>query len=95
MPARQAWAELSCLWASPTAFGWDKEVHASFMPKGKTKNKNDMKQIALAIVICSVAIVSHAQEHLNFMDIPLDCPLDVFCNKLISNRGLVAAKMSE
>ena len=54
-----------------------------------------MKQIALAIVICSVAIVSHAQEHLNFMDIPLDCPLDVFCNKLISNRGLVAAKMSE
>lgn len=54
-----------------------------------------MKQIALTIVICSVAIVSHAQEHLNFMDIPLDCPLDVFCNKLISKRGLVAAKMSE
>lgn len=54
-----------------------------------------MKQIALTIVICSVAIVSYAQEHLTFMDIPLNCPLDTFCNKLISNRGLVAAKMSE
>ncbi len=54
-----------------------------------------MRRFAFTFVVCLVAVTCHAQEHLSFMDIPLDCPLDVFCNKLISDKGLVAGKMSD
>ena len=42
-----------------------------------------------------IVIVSQAQEHLRFMDIPLDGTLENFCNKLISEKGLSASKMTE
>lgn len=54
-----------------------------------------MKKIVLTFVVCLAAIACHAQEHLHFMDIPLTGSLDVFYNKLISERGLTAAKMSD
>jgi hypothetical protein len=41
------------------------------------------------------AVICYAQEHLHFMDIPFDCPIDTYCSKLITNKGLVEAKMSD
>lgn len=52
-----------------------------------------MKKGVITIVVCLIAIVGHAQEHLRFMDIPLDGTLDNFCNKLIGEKGLSASKM--
>ena len=54
-----------------------------------------MKKGIFTIVICMIVIVSQAQEHLRFMDIPLDGTFENFCNKLISEKGLSASKMTE
>lgn len=54
-----------------------------------------MRRFALTLVVFLVAVTCNAQEHLRFMDIPLDCSLDVFCNKLITGKGLVVSKMSD
>lgn len=54
-----------------------------------------MKRFALLFVVCVLVITGHAQEHLRFMDIPLDGSLDAFYNKLVSTKGLVAATMTD
>lgn len=54
-----------------------------------------MRRFALTIVVSLAFIIGHAQDHLRFMDIPLDCSIDTYCSKLITNKGLVEAKMSE
>lgn len=54
-----------------------------------------MRRFAFTFVVYLVAVICDAQEHLNFMDIPLDCSIDTYCSKLIANKGLVAVKMSE
>lgn len=54
-----------------------------------------MRRFAFTFVIYLAAVICYAQEHLHFMDIPFDCPIDTYCSKLITNKGLVAAKMSD
>ena len=54
-----------------------------------------MIRFALIFIFCLAAIVCKAQEHLRFMDIPLDGNLDSFCSKLIEDKGLVAETMSD
>ena len=54
-----------------------------------------MKRITLSFIVCMLAIVVQAQDHLRFMDIPIDGPLDAFCNQLVSTKGLVVGKMTD
>lgn len=54
-----------------------------------------MKRITLTIIICLVSIVCHAQDHLQFMDIPLNCTLDDFCSKLIKDKGLSSTTITD
>lgn len=46
-----------------------------------------MKRTALIIIICLVAIVCQAQEHLRFLDIPLGGEIEKFAEKLIKEKG--------
>lgn len=54
-----------------------------------------MNKVALTIVVFLTTLACNAQEHLTFMGIPLDCPIDTFCSKLISTKGLVEAEMED
>lgn len=54
-----------------------------------------MKRFALTFVLYMATVICYAQEHLHFMDIPFDCPIDTYCSKLITNKGLIAAKMTD
>ena len=54
-----------------------------------------MIRFALTLIFSLAAIVCQAQEHLRFMDIPLDGDLDSFCSKLITDKGLVAGTMTD
>ena len=54
-----------------------------------------MRKIVLTFIVCLVTIVGQAQEHLRFMDIPIEGSFDVFCGKLIKEKGLLASKMTE
>lgn len=69
----------------------DNEAHASSMPKSGTKNKNNMRKIVFTIVVCLVAIASHAQEHLRFMDIPLGGNIEQFAERLAREKGFEIA----
>jgi len=54
-----------------------------------------MKKSVITIIVCCAMTICQAQEHLRFMGIPLDGTLDAFCNKLISEKGLVSVSMTE
>ena len=54
-----------------------------------------MMKFAFTLIFSLAAVVSQAQEHLRFMDIPLDGNLDSFCNRLIREKGLVAETMTD
>ena len=54
-----------------------------------------MIRYAFTLIFSLAAIVCQAQEHLRFMDIPLDGNLDSFCSKLIKSKGLVAGTMTD
>lgn len=54
-----------------------------------------MKRFVFTIIISLVVTTSYAQEHLSFMDIPMDCPVETFCNKLVSTKGLVVSTMTD
>lgn len=41
------------------------------------------------------AIICQAQDHLRFMDIPIDGDLDSFCSKLIQEKGLFAGTITD
>lgn len=53
-----------------------------------------MRKYAFFIVFCLVSICQ-AQEHLRFMDVPLDGAIDDFCSRLIKEKGLVKEIMTE
>ena len=54
-----------------------------------------MRRFALTIVICLLVNICQAQDHLSFMDIPLNCPLTEYCNKLVSSKGLTSVQITE
>ena len=54
-----------------------------------------MIRLVFTLIFCLAAIICQAQEHLRFMDIPLDGNLDSFCNKLIVDKGFVAGTMPD
>ena len=54
-----------------------------------------MRRIALTIVICLLVNICQAQDHLSFMDIPLNCPLTEYCNKLVSSKGLTSVQITD
>lgn len=54
-----------------------------------------MIRFVFSFIFCLAAFACQAQEHLRFMDIPLDGNLDSFCSKLIKDKGLVAGTMSD
>lgn len=54
-----------------------------------------MIRFAFTLLFCLAAVVCQAQEHLRFMDIPLDGNLDSFCGKLIKEKGLVAGTLTD
>ena len=54
-----------------------------------------MKRFALIIVVCLTIIIGHAQEHLRFIDTPIDGTLDGSCSYLIKEKGLGAPSMTE
>jgi hypothetical protein len=54
-----------------------------------------MRRIALIIVISLLVNICQAQDHLSFMDIPLNCPLTEYCNKLVSTKGLTSVQMTD
>ena len=54
-----------------------------------------MRRYVLIIVVSLTAIICQAQEHLRFMEIPLDGSLDNFCSQLIKEKGLVAGIMTD
>lgn len=54
-----------------------------------------MIRFAFSLIFSLTAFVCQAQEHLHFMDIPLDGNLDSFCSKLIKDKGLVAGTMTD
>lgn len=53
-----------------------------------------MRRFALFLVFC-FASICQAQEHLRFMDVPIDGAIDDFCSRLIKENGLVAGIMTE
>ena len=53
-----------------------------------------MRRFALSSIICLLVVICQAQEHMSFMDIKFDCPLDEFCNKLVANKGFIAGTMT-
>jgi len=54
-----------------------------------------MKRIVFTVIAVFATFACQAQEHLRFMDIPIEGSLEVFYNKLIKDKGLVASKMTE
>ena len=54
-----------------------------------------MIRFAFFFIFGLISIICQAQEHLRFMDIPLDGNLDSFCSKLIKDKGLVAGTMTD
>lgn len=54
-----------------------------------------MIRFALTLIFSLATFVCQAQDHLRFMDIPLDGDLDSFCSKLITDKGLVAGTMTD
>lgn len=54
-----------------------------------------MRKIALTIIVGIMTIVGQAQEHLRFMDIPIDGSLNEFYGKLIKEKGLLMSEMTE
>ena len=54
-----------------------------------------MIRFAFTFVLGLAAFICQAQEHLRFMDIPLDGNLDSFCSKLIKEKGFVAKTMTD
>lgn len=54
-----------------------------------------MRRFTLAVAVCLISVIGLAQEHLCFMNIPLDSSLDVFYNKLISEKGLTVARVTD
>lgn len=54
----------------------------------------NMRRIALTVIAILATVVCQAQEHLRFMDIPLDGSLEAFCEKLIKEKGFVASEMT-
>lgn len=54
-----------------------------------------MKRFALIIVVCLTVIIGHAQEHLRFIDTPIDGTLDGSCSYLIKEKGLGAPSMTK
>ena len=54
-----------------------------------------MIRFAFTLIFSLATIACQAQEHLRFMEIPLDGNLDSFCNKLIKDKGLVAGIMTD
>ena len=54
-----------------------------------------MIRFVYTLIFSFAAIICQAQEHLRFMDIPLDGNLDSFCSKLIKDKGLVAGTMTD
>ena len=54
-----------------------------------------MKKFGITVIICLAAIVCQAQDHLKFMDIPLNGSLEEFCNKLINEKGFLASYMTD
>ncbi len=54
-----------------------------------------MKRITLSIIVSLVVVMCQAQEHLCFMDIPLDCSLETFCEKLVKEKNLIVSEMTE
>lgn len=54
-----------------------------------------MRRFALTIIICLLVNICQAQDHLSFMDIPLNCPLTEYYNKLVSTKGLTSVQMTD
>lgn len=54
-----------------------------------------MIRFAFTFILGLAAFICQAQEHLRFMDIPLDGNLDSFCSKLIKEKGFVAKTMTD
>ena len=54
-----------------------------------------MIRFASTLIFCLVALVCYSQEHLRFMEIPLDGNLDSFCRKLIKEKELVEGTMTD
>lgn len=54
-----------------------------------------MIRFTFTLIFSLAAFVCQAQEHLRFMDIPIDGNLDNFCGKLIQDKGLVAGTMTD
>lgn len=54
-----------------------------------------MRRFALTTAICLFVNICQAQDHLSFMDIPLNCPLTEYCNKLVSSKGLSIVQMTD
>lgn len=55
----------------------------------------NMRRLELTIVICLLVNICQAQDHLSFMDIPLNCPLTEYCDKLVSTKGLISVQMTD
>ncbi|MBP5747564.1 MAG: hypothetical protein J6W63_04265 [Treponema sp.] len=53
-----------------------------------------MKRFIFTLSIGLASLVCHAQEHLRFMEIPLEESLDSFCSQL-KEKGLVADIMTD
>ncbi len=54
-----------------------------------------MRKIALTIIAGLVAIIGQAQEHLRFMDIPIEGTIEQFTNRLVTEKGLVISDRND
>ncbi len=52
-----------------------------------------MKRFALATILCLTTIICQAQEHLRFMDIPIEGTIEYFCSQLIKEKGLAVSNI--
>ena len=58
-------------------------------------NKEWKRRLIIVVAISFCVIIGQAQEHLCFMDVSFDNSLDVFYNKLASDKGLIASSMTD